>query len=411
MQNEAFQSHAVWAMATEMGALIATATEIGDPAAAPSLAALRYTRSVLDGHRSTSEPAPYTSTGLTHIQTSLGPVLQELRNYTSNKNVGHITNAETHSDATMYHLGLLPAAALKGGAAAAANRAFTEYRDAATIAIESLQSANKSLHADAATAKIEWDSAISKLREQLNAMSTKITADETRLDTAVTTQSDSFTTAQTERAQSFNAWLESQGKALKALASDDLAAIGASRASASDAFSEIDRLRDDTKTVAGLAAGDQVARGYKRYSIRQWIAGLIAYALGLGAIAAGISMVLSTIEHIDPTKEIAWSFTSLKLGLTASAVYAAIVAFRLGSQLLGEAATAKQFELELKALGPLFPMDHEKEMLSHVKKGLVDRAFGRGGQTHEQSAQERDDHFFERFTEILSNLVNRIPKT
>jgi len=40
------------------------------------------------------------------------------------------------------------------------------------------------------------------------------------------------------------------------------------------ALAEVNALRNDTQAVAGLAAGDQVARGYKRYSLRQWIAGL-----------------------------------------------------------------------------------------------------------------------------------------
>ena len=163
--------------------------------------------------------------------------------------------------------------------------------------------------------------------------------------------------------------------------------------------------------MAGLAAGDQVARGYKKYSLRQWIAGLIAYTVGFAFLAVGAWLVIRTFKGIEPTDEISWQFTLLKLGLTASAVFAAVVAFRLGSHLLAEASTAKRFELELKALGPLFPHDTEQDTLKGVKKDLIERSFGHGWSTGEKSKEVMNVKLLERLVEAVARGVGRPPGT
>lgn len=321
--------------------------------------------------------------------------------------MAHLSNATTHSDQVLYHVALLPTFPLKGGAAAQANKHFKEYRDAAQQAIKTLQSANSELRQQMSDQKSESDAAVAGLKEQVEKLAAKITADETRLDTALTTNNEAFTAKQTEREDKFKAWLEEQALALRELACGDLEVIKTHRTNADTAFKEVDRLRDDTKTVAGLAAGDQVARGYKRYSLRQWIAGLAAYVVGFGALAAGVVLVVMTIQDVEPADDISWQFALLKLGLTASAVFAAVIAFRLGSHLLAEAGTAKRFELELKALGPLFPHDDEEKTLQAVKKDLVERSFGQGWNTGERSKDVMNEKFIERLVEAVARAMVR----
>lgn len=272
-----------------------------------------------------------------------------------------------------------------------------------------MRETNEDLLTQLTQQRAESEAALAALTAQIASLTAKITQDETRLDAALTTNNDAFTKKQTDRDERFASWLEEQGKALQHLASKDLKVIQDHRTSADNALQAIDQLRDDTQTVAGLAAGDQVARGYKRYSLRQWVAGLISYGVGFAFLATGVVLVIRTIKGIDPGDDISWQFTMLKLGLTASAVFAAVIAFRLGSHLLAEASTAKRFELELKALGPLFPHDTEQDTLKTVKKDLIERSFGQGWSTNEKSKEVMSEKFVERIVEAVARGVVRPP--
>lgn len=409
MEQASYEEHPIWVAVTEFENLLDQAVDGAEAAASGSLGTLRFVATTLRSHAEPSDTGPYSNFALTATNTALGAALQELRNYVSNRNIGHLTNAATNADQVLYNVGSWPTSILKGGAAAQANKVFMEYRGAAEAALKSLRETNQELRDEFIQHKASTDQALAGLTDEFAALTAKITADETRLDTALTTTNDAFTAKQTEREEKFTGWLDEQGKALKELADKDLNVINANRESADTALKEIELLRDDTQTVAGLAAGDQVARGYRKYSLRQWSAGLVAYLVGFVALSAGAAVVVNTFEGISPEDEISWQFAILKLGLTASAVIAAVVAFRLGSHLLAEASTAKRFELELKALGPLFPHDSEQDTLQTVKKDLVERSFGRGWGTSEKSKEVMDEKVIERIAEALGRIFLRPP--
>lgn len=411
MDQAAFVNHAVWANLRELEALIASAQERNEAAAVAPLGDLRYLSAALGAHADPADVAPYTLTALNNVQASLANVLGETRNYVNNGNVAHLTNAQTHADATAFQVSLLPTAALKGGAAAQANKLFGEYRASVQTALASLQATNEALRTQIQQQQTASDSALTLLREQVEQLSTRVAQDAARLDTALVTNNEAFTAKQTEREERFTAWLEQQGSSLRELAATDLSALHSFKANGENAFVEIDKLRDDTKTVAGLAAGDQVGRGYKGYSFRQWVAGLASYAVGFSAITAGALVVVLTIKSIKPADTITWQFALLKLGLTASVVFAAVIAFRLGSHLLAEAGTAKRFELELKALGPLFPHDDESTTLQDVKKSLVERSFGHAWESREQGKDLLNEQLIERIAEAVARSVVRPPGT
>jgi hypothetical protein len=407
MEASAFETHGVWAVARSLEDALASAEERGDPAASEILDRIRYLLSVTKGHEDPSDTAPYSNAGLASVQSGLQQVAGEVQNYASNGNVAHLTSADTYGDSTLHALNALPSTILKGGAAAAANKAFKDYRDVARSSIEELHKSNNQLRAQLQAQEAESATQLATLKSEVEALRTKITQDQARLDTALTTNNEAFSAKQAERQERFTSWLEEQGDELSELASSDLAAVKEAREAAEVALGEINGLRDDTKVVAGLAAGDQVARGYKGYSIRQWVAGLIVYAVGFASLGLGALAVIRTFRGIEPSDEISWQFAVLKLGLTVSAVVAAVVAFRLGSHLLAQAATAKRFELELKAIGPLFSRDSEQETLSTVKQDLVERSFGRGWGAGVQSKEILEPKALERIAEAVARILQR----
>lgn len=406
MDEQAFKGHGLWSTLTDLESLLGQAEERGDVSAATPLATLRYIFATVRAHAEPSDTAPYSNQGLTSIHQSFNNLRGELANYASNGNVGHLNNAMQHADAALFQVGLLPTAQLKGGAAAQANKLFKEYREAAEQAIATLQESNAELRRELTEQTAASNASVASLKEQVAALATKVTQDEARLDTALTTNNDAFTAKQTEREERFATWLSEQGEALKKLAGGDLEAIKAVREASDLAFKEVDKLRDDTKAVAALATGDQVARGYRSFSTRQFGWGIASYLVGFAALATGIWLVVQAVGDIKPTDDVSWQFTAVKLGLTATAVFAAVVAFRLGSHLLAEASTAKRFELELKAVGPLFPTEEEQETLRAVKKDLIERSFGQGWRTSEDSKQVMDEKWIERVADIVTRRLN-----
>lgn len=406
MDEQAFKGHGLWPTVTALETLLGQAEERGDVSAATSLATLRYIFATVQAHAEPSDTAPYSNHGLTSIQQSFNNLQGELAAYVSNGNVGHLNNAMQHADAALYQVGLLPTAQLKGGAAAQANKLFKEYRETAEQAIATLQESNAELRQQLTEQTAASNASVASLKEQVAALATKVTQDEARLDTALTTNNDAFTAKQTEREERFTTWLTEQGEALKKLAGGDLEAIKAARVASDAAFNEVDKLRDDTKAVAALATGDQVARGYRSFSARQFGWGIASYLVGFAALATGIWLVVQAVADIKPTDDVSWQFTAVKLGLTATAVFAAVVAFRLGSHLLSEASTAKRFELELKAVGPLFPTEEEQETLRAVKKDLIERSFGQGWRTSEDSKQVMDEKWIERVADVVARRLN-----
>lgn len=407
MEQSSFHAHPMWASLMSLEAALEAVDVQTHPHAGTKVDNLRYVVSIAKSHRDPSDTGPYSSLALTKIDSHLPNVTQEVQSFSANGNIAHLANAEQHADQVLYYVGLLPSSILKGGAAAQANKVFTEYRDSAEDSLAKLRQTNAELTEKLETQGAAADAELASLKAEIASLTATISQDETRLSTALTTNNDAFIAKQTEREEKFTSWLDQQAGALAHLAANDLAAAKSSREMAAAAFAEIDGLRDDTKIVAGLAAGDQVARGYKGYSFRQWCAGLIAYALGFGALTLGAYAVIKTFKDIAPDDEISWQYATLKLGLTVSALAAAVVAFRLGSHLLAQAATSKRFELELKAIGPLFSKDSEQATLESVKKDLVERSFGHGWGSGVQSRDMFDQKFIEKVADAVARVTSR----
>lgn len=407
MDKAAFDSHPIWNVLSSLESAIQGSSKRSEPGTEEYMSRLTYVAALVKSHMDPSDVGPYSNAALTAVQNPLSSAASEVSNFASNGNLGHLVNADSYADQTLLFIGSLPSSLLKGGAAVQANKAFEQYRDAAQSAITSLEEGNAALRQSLVTQQSDAAQALATLQRETAALSAKIAADEGRLDTALTTNNDAFTAKQTEREEKFTEWLEARGEALKSLADTDLKSIQEKREAAEIAFAEVDQLRDDTQTVAGLAAGDQVARGYKAYSLRQWTAGLLAYLVGFVAIGTGIYFVVEAISGVNPEDDVTWQFALLKFGVTASVVFAAIIAFRLGSHLLAEASTAKRFELELKALGPLFPHDSEQSTLSDVKQDLIKRSFGQGWNTTERGRDVMDEKLIERVIEALARALVR----
>lgn len=378
MDKASFDSHPVWASLDQLDAAVAQAEQKEVDGTGAVLSTLSYLVAALRAHSEPSDSAPYSATGLTGVNAILPNVINEVTNFNSNGNVGHLTNAQNYADQALNALGTWPVATPKGGAAAQANKIFSEFRDVATEALAQLRESNQVLRSEFDAQQRDHQSAVASLKAEISELSAKITADETRLDTALTTTNEAFTTKQTEREEKFKEFITNQGAALKELAGQDLDAISKTLAEASARYKEIDALREGTEKVAGLASADILAGKYKEYSDQQWNWGVGANVLGFIALAIGLAFIGWTLHSVGADEKISWQYTTLKLGVTITIVAASAVAFRLGGIFLSRSSANKRMELELRAIGPFFADIEDEAAVRDAKKAFVERSFGQG---------------------------------
>jgi len=410
MEKASFEAHPIWASVTELENLLDQAEEQEDSAASAPLASLRYLASTVRSHAEPSDTAPYSNAALTATTNAMSNVLQELRNYVSNRNIAHITNADSSGDQVLYNIGMWPTSILKGGAAAQANKVFMEYRDAAEAALRALRETNEELRAELTSNKTETDNALGALKSEIASLTAKITQDEARLDTALTTMNEAFTAKQTEREEKFNAFVQEQGEALAELAGDHLTVLKNIVSEAQGVYTEIDQLREGTEKVAGLASADILAGKFKEYSDQQWKWGLGANVLGFLTLAVGLGVIAWTLYSVGSNESISWQYTTLKLGVTITIVAASAVAFRLGGNFLSRSSTSKRMELELRAIGPFFADIGDPEALKESKRAFVERSFGRGwGERHSEGQLSAGDTstLLKELVEIVKTVTTR----
>lgn len=378
MRQEAFDAHPLWVSVTQLQDAIDKADGRDEPDTSEALSAVRYLAATLKSHQNPADPAPYSKVTLDAINAALPNVVTEVNNYASNGNVTHLNNAETHTDQPLHQIGYLPAFILRGGAAAQANKVFKEYREDAEEAISHLREKNTELRQALSAATTEFDTAVSGLKSEIAALTTKITQDETRLDQALTSNNEAFTTKQTEREETFRNFLTAQGESLKTLAEPDLEAIQKVREDATTVYRKIDDLREGTEKVAGLASADILAGKFQEYAKQQWRWGLAANVVGFMTLVGGLAVLVWTLSHLGVDQKISWQYTTLKLGVTVTIIAASAVAFRLGAMFLERSGTSKRLELELRAIGPFFSDIDDPEALKEAKKAFVERSFGHG---------------------------------
>ncbi|WP_353951169.1 hypothetical protein V6K52_16250 [Knoellia sp. S7-12] len=378
MRQDVFMAHPLWASLTQLQDAIDKADGRVEPTASEPLSSIRFLASALKSHQDPPDPAPYSKAAFDAINASLPNVINEVTNYGGNGNVTHLVNAENYADQVMHQIGLLPASLLKGGAAGQANKLFKEFRDDASLAIESLRERNSKLQEALSTAQTEFEAVVTGLKSEITSLSSKIKQDEARLDQALTTNNDAFTAKQTEREEKFREFLTKQGEELEKLAATDLKTIRERRDEAEKVYDQIDALRVGTEKVAGLASADILAGKFKEYSEQQWKWGVAANILGFVTLAVGLAVIATTLSRLGFEQAISWQYTTLKLGVTLTIVAASAVAFRLGAIFLARSGTSKRLELELRAIGPFFADIEDPDALKDAKRAFVERSFGHG---------------------------------
>lgn len=371
--------------ASNLGAAVDSAEERNVPESVHLLQQFRYITAAIAAHRG-ADAAPYSNAGLDSASNLLAHISQEVQNFVGSGNLGHLQNAASNADQLLLGMGSWPVIGLKGGAAALANRAFNDSRESAEATISKLVERNLTLTQQAEIEQAKFRDRAAVLENQLSVLQERMTQDQTRLDSALTTMNEASNAKQTEREEKYNEALRRMGNDYQAIADGRLATSFKYLETAKRNFDAVNKLRSDTEVVAGLASADILAGRFAEHSRKQWGWAICSNILGFLVLGLGIFVLVRALQGVGPTDSITWQFAALKLGVTATLVGTAAVAFRLDSRFLGQYTADKGLELELRSIGP-FLADVIPAALETAKLAYVNQRFGTRAESQPNSTE------------------------
>lgn len=272
---------------------------------------------------------------------------------------------------------------LKGQAISAATSHIDEKMDSIAGRVESLEAmlVEKQRELDDLAAKHEEDLSLlenknSELVEQLNAIEAELKSQDETISQQSIKHNESFAESQESKREQWTEWMQQR----KAEADEDvnvlIGEIEDTKKSGANVLDDINALKSEVEKAASKATEAILARDYGKYSTRDFVAGIVLIISGIVAlIIAGVSVVRA-FGAINPTDEVSWQWTALKLSVAALISIGATICITFAKKFLDQSTAAKQTELELRAIHPFLADLDDKEMADKTKVEFIERTFG-----------------------------------
>lgn len=403
--DDRFKGHAVHQALSALNELLESVrhlelpTEAHDPLARiASVAAL--TRRLLDA----CEPVLTSFNILNAVQKQIGQIHAELSNFSSNRDLGHLNNANTHVDALLDTL-----SRISPGRGDPSLQAVTEisshFRESAEAMLQALQSEASELQGSASQTATSLAQGSARL-DQLRGL---IDQQQARLDQAVSDFQRQFSEAEDRRRQTF----DTAGQKTAAEHAEALAAQKKSfeeRLQAFDAngkklLEQIAEKRQEATDLVhvigniGVTGNYKMEAGSERRSanVFRWIA-LLAMVL----IVAGVASTLKVALQADA----AWQQVFLRIGITIALAIPAAYAARESERHRRLERKYRRMELELSSIDTYLAKLPEATR-HELKAKLAERFFG---QSEEEGGSDRDDAVATSALDIVKLAIENLTK-
>lgn len=383
MDAAQFKDHAIFEAIDTTLALLNQAEKSAPPDTKDYSDRVRTVGSYLKSFRSTPGSL-FSPTMLSQLYSQWMQVHGVVTNHQTNPAAGYLPQSEQQLDACLATVASWPQP--RGAVGQKAAEFVESMAQTSTETVEALKAEIVRLEKAVADGTREQ----AALLDKVTALDAKISQDEIRLDNAVTKHVDAFNDAQTKREEGFVGWLATRKKEYDSDVLQYKNVLSGETAEAQRILDRLKDLRDKTERVAGEATSARLARDYGVYAEREFKYAIGSYVVGLAlTVFAGVFLFL-TIGGLTPDESVSWQYVSLKIGLTATILGAATVAFTLGHRFLHSSSTNKRLELELAALGTfLADVDEDDEgTVRAAKLAFVERTFGRTWDANQQTTDD-----------------------
>lgn len=141
-----------------------------------------------------------------------------------------------------------------------------------------------------------------------------------------------------------------------------------------EALTGIKNLRDDTKTISQISAGKFVSESYNISSRTEFKTSLFSYLVGVVILV--LTLLYLTISNpIDMAENGQWSYIVNRLTVTAIALTATTVAFKLGSKFLDSSQQHKRLSMDVSAMGPFLAEISDQTLRDAARSSFSERTF------------------------------------
>ncbi len=386
-----FEDHPVHGQIQTFEQLIASSEgivdELEDPNAIESYERLKLILGVIKSKFDAIDPLLFPAAPLQNLNQQIGQIVTEMNNFSSNRNVGHLTNANNHADNVLVNLSNIVTPGLPRDIDGI-RESVASFRRSAGQFIRNLEIEHNDL-----TAKQE------ALSQQIQSITTEINTQKGRLDTAITQFQQQFSEAEDRRREqfeqakdkrkedyetiieeieeSFNSNLEQLQDKFNSLldtVTDSKEKIHAElTSSAEEIIKQIEKQKTKAAelvtiiTNSGMVGGYQtVANKAKKSSIIWQVIAVLSF---LGLIAFAIVAFKATLsETLHWGKVGARAFVAITFGILAA--YAA----RQADKHEESERINRKMELELAAIDP-YLSELPIETRHKIKEELASRLF------------------------------------
>lgn len=309
------------------------------------------------------------------INQHLQKVLPELRNFSNNENIGHLTNANNHLDTALHTVKLIPYIS---------DELTTEQvRENITSFRRSTGQLLNNITGDVDSLKANIDELKNEIEKERN----KITNQAERIDKAVSQFQEQFSESEDRRRESFTKTTEERetkfNNKISKLDEEVRANIGKLETDFSDFLSKNQEMannsiealkdsKDEAAEIVNIIGNSGKAGQYKKTSDEDKEAAdfwrIVTVVSMIGIIIAALSLIIWPVEND-------WTAFATRVFLSGAFGIIATYAARESIQHRKKARINRKLALELAALNPylaLLPKDEQKK----VKVNLADRFFG-----------------------------------
>lgn len=383
MKQIDFDSLEMWITIEETKGLLNTAETDSPEESLEFINRVRFIASYALSFKDTVPAELFTSAMISTVELRWKEIFSDITGFNSSKNMDYLRNAVTKAEVSLEIMVRWPTSSIKSAALGQMTRAFHNFESELSSALER-SNARLTLNLDESSLReTELTKNISELEKQVlvsktqvENMEAKLTADEERLARALSEYSAAFAVAEKERETNLSDWLKQQADMFEVSVRPSLMRVQEIVGNSETNFKQIESLLVDSKFVAGLAVGDQLANRYKEWSTSERKTGYLTMKVGGGALLLGVGILIWIFadKTLFDTNS-AWEAVYLKSGIIGLCAGGATVAFTLGSRSLRQVNSFKRMELELRAIGPFLANVPETDM-AESKTEFLARAFG-----------------------------------
>jgi len=362
VREEQFENHSVHTALSQLDSALQekSAKELSD-GAIDNLDRTRQATAFIRSRMDVASPLLTPSNRLDQIQKSLQGCLNEINQFNSNGNEGHLSNASNQIDAGLNNAAAL--ISLEQPEPSVKAKDAVSFKTLAEEVIASLRDKAQSVEDRA----VQIESSLHNLEKRSEDQNTQINSIQSTLDSKLQELENQFAAAQTERTSEF----ETQAEQIKKEADDRLSSISQT---ADETLSEISDKKTEAERIVNLIGNIGLTGNFKGAVAREKQSADRMRLIALSCFIAMVGVVLGTLflsvsNGFDP-----W-LALFRLGAALSLIVPAAYAARESSRHRTLENKNRRAELELASIDAyLESLPDEKR--TEIKANLTDKFFG-----------------------------------